>query len=192
MLGEGGGILIVEERSSALKRNAPVYAEIIGYGAAHSGPPADGWTGGGLGAEIDEGLRFAIENALDDADVTPDQIDAIVPHAAGIAAMDRGEAGALRAVFGTRISQIPLITLTPQLGDCLASSGGLAVAVGAMCLREQNLPARLHGGSTPGDLQAGPAPARTATLRHILVATGSLGGQNAAVILRTAEGPPTN
>jgi act minimal PKS chain-length factor (CLF/KS beta) len=192
MLGEGGGILILEERSAAAARGAKVYAEIVGYGAAHSGPPADGWISGGLGVEEDEGLRFAIETALEDAGVAPDQIDAIVPHAAGIPSMDRGEAGALRAVFGSRLNTIPLVTLTPQIGDCLASSGGLAVAVAAMCLNEQRLPARLHGGQPPADLRAEASGSRPGALRHILVATGALGGQNAAVILRTPEGSGPN
>jgi 3-oxoacyl-(acyl-carrier-protein) synthase len=192
VLGEGGGILILEERSSALKRGAAPYAEIIGYGASHSGAPADGWTGGGLGTDLDAGFQFAIENALDDAGLAPADIDAILPHAAGIPAMDRGEAGALRAVFGARLKDIPIITLIPQIGDCLASNGGLAVAVAAKCLREQMLPARLHGGTPPPDLQVGPAPSRPARLRHILVATGALGGQNAAVILRTSDAGAAN
>jgi len=112
-----------------------------------------------------------------------------VPHASGIPSYDRGEAGALRAVFGQRLAQIPLITLTPLIGDCLASSGGLAVAVAAKCLSEQHLPGRLHAGSPAQGLQAGAAPARPAPLRHILVATGALGGQNAALILRRPQEP---
>jgi hypothetical protein len=61
-----------------------------------------------------------------------------------------------------------------------------------MCLREQKLPARLHGGTPAADLQAGAAPSRPARLRHILVATGALGGQNAALVLRTAETAAAN
>lgn len=191
-LGEGGGLLILEERSAALKRGATPYAEIVGYGAAQSGYVRDGWTGGGLQTDVDEGFQFAIENALEDAGVTVADIDAIIPHASGIPSMDRGEAGALRAVFGSRLKDIPLVTLTPQIGDCLASNGGLTVAVAAMCLREQRLPARIHAGSPPPDLQAGPAAAQPARLRHILVATGALGGQNAAVILRTMDPQEAN
>jgi 3-oxoacyl-[acyl-carrier-protein] synthase II len=193
LAGDGGGILILEERDAAARRSARIYAEVVGYGAAHSSPSAFHLGPAGLAAdeppaEVDDGLQYAIENALEDARLTPAEIDAIVPHASGIPEMDRAEAGALRAIFGERLGAIPLITLTPVIGDTLASSGGLAVAVAAMCLREQMLPARLHSGQPLPGLDAGPAPARAAALRHLLVATGSLGGQNAAIILR-AEPP---
>lgn len=189
VLGEAGGILLVESMETAKARGAKAYAEIAGFGAAHSEPPGDGWTGTDGGRDVDEGLQYAIENALDDADLKPDQIDAVVPHAAGVAAFDRGEAGALRAVFGPRLRDIPLVTLTPSLGETSASSGGLAVAVAAKCLSEQTLPARINAGRVPADLQAGPAASRKATLRHILVATGALGGQNAALVLRHSAEP---
>lgn len=190
--GEGGGILILEDAGMARKRGAKPYAQIAGYGAAHSGPSPDGWTGGGIRANVDEGVQYAIENALEDARLNPGDIDAIVPHGSGIPAMDAGELGALRTVFGERLGAIPLVTLVPFIGDCLASSGGLAVAVAAMCLRHQALPGRIHAGNPPPGTQAGPAPSRPARLRHILVVTGALGGQNAAVILRTPEPSPAN
>jgi 3-oxoacyl-[acyl-carrier-protein] synthase II len=182
LLGEGGGILILEESAGATARGARIYAEITGYGAAHGTPgligidPADPH-----GAD---GLQYAMENALQDAGLAPGDIDAVVPHASGIPGMDAAEAQALRAVFGARTPDIELVTLTPAIGDCLASSGGIAVAVACMCLREQKLSARLHAGTPAAGLRAGPAPARAARLRHILVATGALGGQNAAVVLR--------
>jgi 3-oxoacyl-[acyl-carrier-protein] synthase II len=186
--GEGGGILILEELGAFQRRSGGShvpYAEIVGYGAAHSTPAL-------IDVEeapaLDDGLQYAIENALEDASLRPEDIDAIVPHASGIPAMDRGEAAALRAVFGERLGQIPLITLPPAIGDTLASAGGLAVAVAAMALREQSLPARIHAGTPESGLDAGPAPARPAFLRHILVATGALGGQAAAAVLRAMDG----
>jgi len=113
---------------TASARKARAYAEIVGFGAAHSAPSGDGWIGTDAGPSLDEGLQFAIENALDDAGLKPDQIDAIVPRGAGIAQYDTGEAGALRAVFGARLAEVPLITLTPSIGDCAASAGGLDIS----------------------------------------------------------------
>jgi 3-oxoacyl-[acyl-carrier-protein] synthase II len=179
ILGEGGGILILEEQSAAKARGARAYARLAGFGSSHSDfDYADG------GA--DEGMRYAIENALDDAGVKPEQIDAIFPMAAGVSRFDQAEAGALRAVFGDRLTSTPLVTITPNVGNCTAGQGGLQVAIAAKCLAEQKLPARLHAGKPAAGLDAGPVPARAANLSYVLVCTGSLGGQNGAVVLSRA------
>jgi 3-oxoacyl-[acyl-carrier-protein] synthase II len=190
LLGEGGGILIMEDRDMALKRGARIRAEVIGFGSAHSDVMADlagtavaDWNG------ADEGIQYSIENALEDAKVTPAQINAIVPHATGIPYPDSGELGALRAVFGARLKDVPMVTLPPAIGDTMAGSGAIAAAVGALCLDKQALPARIHAGKPHPDALAGAAPSRAARLRHTLVLTGSMGGQNAAVVLRATDTP---
>lgn len=180
ILGEGSGILIIEDLEKAKARGARVYCQIAGFGAGHSDrleldPIAPG---------PDVGLQYAIENAIADAGISPDQIDAIVPHASGVAGSDRAEADALRAVFGARLKDIELITLTPAIGECMAGNGGLMTAVAAMALHTQTLPARLQGGKPAADLRAGAAPSRKAELRHVLVCSSALGGQNAAAVLR--------
>ncbi len=177
LVGEGGGIVMLEEADACLRRSGRAYAEVIGFGAGHS--PL-------LGSAIErsEGLRAAIENALDDAELRPDAIDAIVPHASGARDPDAEEAAALRAVFGDRLRSIPLITLTPNIGETMAGAGGLAAGLGALAVKHQMTPARLHPGRAPNDLDAGPSPARDATLRNVLVCTNALGGQNAALVLR--------
>jgi 3-oxoacyl-[acyl-carrier-protein] synthase II len=180
LLGEGGGILILEEAEGAKARGANAYAEVAGFGAAQSSP----WYENG---ETDEGYRFAVEAALADARVRPDQIDAIVPLATGIPTMDRAEAGALRAVFGDRIGQIDLVTVGPNAGNCMAGEGGIQAAVAAKCLREQRLPARLHAGRPADGLRAERADSRPANLRHVMVCTGALGGQNAAIVLKALQ-----
>lgn len=185
ILGEAGGILILEEKSKAGARGAPVYAEVAGFGAAHSGagylhavgPDRPG---------ADDGLAMAIENSLEDAGVSASEIDAIIPHACGVAALDQGEAGAMRAVFGARLREIPLVTLSPALGECMAGNGAVAASVGALALKHQRLPARIHAGHPAEDLRAEAAPARAARLRYVLVCTSSLGGQNAALVLKAA------
>ncbi len=186
LIGEAGGIAILEESASASARGASAYAEIVGFGAAHSPAPPYTPAGerSGPGPGADRGRELAIRRALADADIGPEAIDAIVPAAHGSAWEDQAEAGSLRAVFGPRLAQIPLVTLTPFIGNTFAGSGGVAVAVAAMALRRQQLPARLHGGTPAAGLLVGPASARHAALRHILVCSSSLGGQNAAAVLR--------
>ncbi len=177
VLGEGGGIVLLEERESALARGARPYAEAVGFGAGHS-PRSDN------PAERGEGLVAAIESALADAGVSTSDIDAIVPHAAGIRDVDGEEIEALTRVFGKRLGDIPLVTLPPALGDLMAGSGGVATGVAAMCLRRQALPARLHAGRPASGLRAEACGQRDARLGHVLVCTNALGGQNAALVLK--------
>lgn len=184
--GEAGAVVMVEALECAKKRGQPVLARIAGFGAAHSLPPqippfAERRTA------ADEGLTLAIQAALRDAGIGPESIDAIVPHASGIADVDTPEIGALRQVFGGRLTEIPLITLTPNVGHSHSGQAGLMVAAGVMALTTQTLPARLHAGTAAADARAEATTSRPATLKHIIVCTSSFGGQNAAIVLRRAS-----
>ena len=177
-IGEGGGIVIVEALEKAQARGAKAYAEVLGIGAGQSRA-----RGAELYEPSGEGLRCAIENALEDAGVSAGEIDAIVPQAASSKAADEAEAAALRAVFGSRLAEVPLVTLTPNIGNTHAGEGGIQASVAALCLKHGMLPARLHAGTPAKDLQAGACGARDARLRRILTCSASLGGQNAALVL---------
>jgi 3-oxoacyl-(acyl-carrier-protein) synthase len=190
---EGGGVVILEEAEHAKARGATSFAEVLGFGAAQGPPPfpvldlTDSATNDLHASESpSDGLRWAIESALADAGVNASDIDAIVPTGSGIADADATEAEALRIVFGERLASVPLVTIRPNLGDCQAGNGALQVAVASMCLHTQQLPARLHAGAPAAGLDANHADARAATLDHVLVCSTSLGGQNAAVVLRKA------
>lgn len=180
MAGEGAGIVILEALETARARGAEPVAELLGFGAGHSP-----MTGGAR--RRSEGLKAALENALDDAGVRPDQIDAIVPHGAGVKSVDDEELEALRAVFADRLGTTPLVTLAPNIGETMAGAGGLAVCVGAMCLKRQMIPARLHGGAPAAGVLAGSASPRDMALSRIVVCTNSFAGQNAAVVLGRAR-----
>lgn len=185
LLGEGGAVVIVEALEEASSRGAQVYAELAGFGAGQSVPPLHGLgLGDGPFDVSNEGLVVAIEAALADAKLNPEQIDAIVPAATGSAAWDASEAGALRQVFGKRLGEIPLVTTRPYIGECVAGHGALQLAVGAMLVREQRLPARIHSGRPADGLLAGKASSVSAPIGATLVCSTSLGGQNAAVVLR--------
>ncbi|MBX3364707.1 MAG: hypothetical protein KF866_08085 [Phycisphaeraceae bacterium] len=185
LAGEGGGILILERSETAASRNAQPYASVLGFGAAMS-PAAVDTLMLAPGAELDpSGVVWSVQSALADAGIMAEDIDAIVPHAAGQTSMDACEAEGLRRVFGDRLSSIPLVTLTPAIGECMAGRAGLQAAVAAVCLREQRLPARLHAGAPEGVL-AGSAPSQAARLRRVLVCCSSLGGCHAALVLGAA------
>lgn len=188
VLGEGGGIVVLEEREKAIARGAPIYAELAGFGAAHSPPPAYEAIRTKQKQQADDqpgdGVRFAVEAALADAGVGPGEIDAIVPTGAGICADDAQEAAGLRAVFGDRLNELPLITLTPAIGQTVSGHGGLQIAAGALAIKDQRLPARIHTGAPSAGLLAGQSSQRETDLRYILVVSSALGGQNAAAVLR--------
>jgi 3-oxoacyl-(acyl-carrier-protein) synthase len=187
--GEGGGILSLERDDLAAARGDTRYARVSGFGAAHSlpvsvpvleerHPPLTG-----AAQRRRNGLSLAIAAALKDAGLVAGDIDAIVPQALCVPKHDAAELAALKEIFGERLASIELVTLSPLLGDCAAGSGALQVAAGALCLHHQMLPARIHGGGEDGSVRAGTVAARPAALRHVLVCTGSLAGQNAAVVL---------
>jgi 3-oxoacyl-[acyl-carrier-protein] synthase II len=173
---EGGAILVLEEESLARKRGVPIYARISGTGAGHS--PRRGYVGGN---DADLGLQAAIENALDDAELRPSDIDALVLTGTGIAGIDLGEAGAVKNVFADKAQTLPVVTLGSAIGNAMAGNGSLLAAVGALCVKHQALPTRINAGNPvlPGAAgKGGPH-----SIRHMLVASSSLGGQNAAVVL---------
>jgi 3-oxoacyl-[acyl-carrier-protein] synthase II len=177
LTGEGGAILMVEGLDAAEKRGATPIAEIAGFGAGHSPVSGDA-------QRRSVGLEVAILAALKEAGIRPEEIDAIVPQAIGHRSADEAEAAALRTVFGDRIGDIPLVTVTPAIGTLAAGAGAIGVCVAAWCLREQRLPARIHAGNPEPGLDASKAPSRGAKLQHVLACTGAIGGQNAAIVLR--------
>jgi 3-oxoacyl-[acyl-carrier-protein] synthase II len=183
-LGEGGGILVLEAKDTADQRGASAYAELLGFAATQSFCPDT------VGLEIEENgqsIADAIESALEMAQVKPEQIDAIAPFGSGIPGVDRAEAAAIVRVFNSRAAEIPLITTIPNVGNCCAGASAIPMIVAAMALKTQTLPARLNtSGAT--QLNANASPSRSAALRHILVTSTGLGGQNAALVLRRSEG----
>lgn len=186
IVGEGGALLVLEEAAHATRRGARPIARVLGFGASHSAGaslPARGneASRASRSPHAGQGLALAILAALRDAGLSPADIDAIVPQGCGEVRFDQAERAALAQVFGPRLAQIELVTLAPMLGDCAAGSGGLQAAAAALAVQHQMLPARV-GGAVEG-LCVGPAPARSAQLRRVLVCTQSLGGQNAAIVL---------
>ncbi|MBL9119301.1 MAG: hypothetical protein JNL80_05225 [Phycisphaerae bacterium] len=179
LLGEGGGILVLEALDSATARGATPIAEVAGYAAAQCFCPD---TVGVMVNETGEEIAAAMANAIADAGIGADAIDAIVPFGSGIAHLDAAEAAAMGKVFGSRATSIPVIQVMPFVGNCGAGCGALSVAIAAQCLRTQTLPARIN--TTRSSLVANAAPSSSARLGHILVSTTSLGGQTAAIVLR--------
>ncbi|MHC4413883.1 MAG: beta-ketoacyl-[acyl-carrier-protein] synthase family protein [Planctomycetota bacterium] len=179
IVGEGGGLVVLEAADIAQKRGVLAYAELVGFGSTQSHCPDT------VGLSIDgagEGISDAIQNALRAVDAA--DIDAIVPLGSSIPQIDQAEAAAIKRVFGARAARIPLITTVPNAGNCNAGAGTVSVAVAAMAIKTQTLPARMNTEAADG-LDADACPSRSARLDHILIVSTSQGGQNTAMVLKS-------
>ena len=183
LVGEGGGILVLEAEDTAKARGARIHARLSGTGASQS------WCDDTVGLVPDpsgESLADAIEAALRDAGVTAAEMDAVIPYGCGVPALDALEANAPARVWGDALPSKPIVTLAASIGATVAGFGTIAVSGAVKCLAEQRLPARLNSADT-GRLAASAAPSEARALRHVLVCTPSLGGQNSAVVVSRYE-----
>jgi len=185
VLGEGGGIVILEAEQTFRSRSekdddARAYARVEGFGASQSvhresrnfQPQPDG-----------RAIAVAIEAAMGEAGVDADEVDLIVPFGLGVAGCDRAEAAALKHVLGKRLAEVPVASLKPLVGYCSAGAGALDVIVAARALAEQRLPAVINCDQPVDGLCARSAVSHVAEIRHVLVYSCGMGGQNAALVL---------
>ena len=190
VLGEGGGILILEseatwERRRAAHPAASAYAELIGFGASQSvHRPSRNM----LADPEGEGIEHAIAAALADANTDADAIGLIVPSGMSVPEADAAEAAALRRVFGRRLPDVALAPIKAAVGSCGAGSGALDACAAAAALKHQRIPAVLNCRTSLGGLAADAAPSRGGDLEYALVVSSGVGGQNAALVLKRMEG----
>lgn len=167
IIGEAGGMIVIEDEQHANNRNADIYAVIAGFGAAQSPTPIfPGSDNDPQTNPIDLGLEAAIESALCDAQIDADDIDIIFPLGLGVPGLDAMEQGALETIFGDRLSTIPRFTMADKVGNTMAGHGGLMISAAAKCLKEQKIPS-----------------SEQQSFLRALVCTSSLGGQTGAIIL---------
>ncbi len=133
-MGEGAGILVLETLESAIKRNAKIYAEVVGYGmssdAFHITAPS----------ENGDGAIRVMQNALKDAGVAPEEVDYINAHGTSTPFNDRSETMAIKKVFGEHASKLAVSSTKSMTGHLLGAAGGLEAAIMAMALHDQIAP----------------------------------------------------
>jgi len=184
VVGEGGGLLILEDRDRAVAREARIYAEVAGFGAACN--PA------GVDYRRPEaaagGMASAIAAAMRDADVAPEQVQLVVPNGTGVPAEDATEADALRTVLGERAETVPVVALTGGLGNLCAGAGGVALAATAMALHKQMVPAGVNFEHADDACRLNvPAQSAPMELEYALCSSFAVGGQSAALVLKRHE-----
>ncbi len=177
VLGEGAGVLVLEAESAARQRGARILGEIKGYGAT-----ADGHH---LTQPAQHGPVRAMRQALDDAGLASEQIDYINAHATGTAWNDKTETAAIKAVFGQRAYDLPVVGNKAALGHSIAASGALELIGCLLSLRDQQVPPTINY-TTPDpecDLDYVVTGCRPLPLRNIMTNSFAFGGSNAVLIV---------
>jgi 3-oxoacyl-[acyl-carrier-protein] synthase II len=183
VIGEGSGILILEDLDFALKRGAPIVAEIVGYGmsgdAFHITQPSD---------DADGAVR-ALQCTLADAGVRPEQVQYINAHGTSTPFNDRLETLAIKKVFGGHAAKLAVSSTKSMTGHLLGGSGGLEAGITALAIREQILPPtiNLDNPDPDCDLDYVPNQARKAPVEYALSNSFGFGGTNAALLLKRYE-----
>ncbi len=175
VVGEGGGILIVESSTSCNNRNGTPWCTVEGIGCRQS------FADSPLDADP-HAITSAVNKALNEANCIPSDIQVIIPLGSGIKQIDDAEREGLTNVFGESLSSIPTITTIPYTGNCMAGNGAISIGVSAMAIKEQKIPARLGGTETPG-IQAERCSQTDLAINKVLVITPSEGGQCVALVL---------
>jgi 3-oxoacyl-[acyl-carrier-protein] synthase II len=178
VIGEGAGILVLEEIEHAKNRGATIYCEITGYGmssdAHHITSPAE--DGGGM-------IRV-MRSALRDAQLNPSDIDYINAHGTSTSVGDMTETLAIKGVFGADAYKVAISSTKSMTGHLLGAAGGLEAAVAAMTIKTNVIPPTINY-ETPDpacDLDYVPNTAREQKLTHVMSNSFGFGGTNATLI----------
>lgn len=184
VVGEGSGVVILEELDHALARNAPILAELVGHGMTSDAfhitlPPEDG-----------RSITRVMELTIAEAGISPSQVDYVNAHGTSTVPNDRIETAALKKVFGDYAWKLPISSTKSMTGHLLGAAGGVEAALSALAIRDQVIPPTTNY-EIPDpdcDLDYVPNQARKAELRYVLTNSFGFGGTNTALLLKRYEG----
>jgi 3-oxoacyl-[acyl-carrier-protein] synthase II len=180
VIGEGAGILVLEDLEFARRRGAKILGEVAGYGmsgdAFHITQPS----------EDADGAYRAMRETLKDAQVSPEQVDYINAHGTSTPFNDRLETMAIKRLFGDHAYKMAVSSTKSMTGHLLGGAGGLEAGFCVMALRDQMLPPTINLDSPDPDcdLDYVPNQARSASIEYALSNSFGFGGTNAALLFR--------
>jgi 3-oxoacyl-[acyl-carrier-protein] synthase II len=183
VMGEGAGVLILEDEEYARKRGARIYAEVVSYAstadAYHITEPAPGG----------EGLVRAIRKALKKGGVAPDQVDYVNAHGTATVYNDRNETQAIKTVFGDHARKLAISSTKSMIGHTLGAAGGIEAAVTALSLHTGTITPtiNLEHPDPECDLDYVPNEARTTNPQIAISNSMGFGGHNAVLVMRRYE-----
>ena len=180
IIGEGSGVVVLEEYARARARQARIYAELVGYGmssdAFHVTAPA----------EDGDGAARAMRAALARAQCRPEQIEYINAHGTSTLYNDKLETLAIKNVFGAHARRLAVSSTKSMTGHLLGAAGGLEAGIAVLALRHQMLPPTINL-DTPDpecDLDYVPGTARAATITHVMSNSFGFGGTNGVLLFK--------
>ena len=180
VLGEGAGVLVIEEYAHASERGARIYAELVGFGmssdAYHmTSPPEDG-----------EGARLCMVNSLHDAGLNPEQVQYINAHGTSTLVGDKGETIAIKRAFGAHANKLAVSSTKSMTGHLLGAAGGVEAIFSIMALRDQLAPPtiNLDNPDEGCDLDYVPHRARKLKIDAVLSNSFGFGGTNGTLVFR--------
>src|SRR5512138_520687 len=184
LMGEGAGMLVMEELEHARARGANILAEVTGYGttddAHHISAPA----------ENGAGAANSMKLALEDAGLTGDDIGYINAHGTSTPLNDKSETAAIKTVFGEQAYQIPVSSTKSMTGHLLGASGAVEAIFSILAIRNEILPPTInyHTPDPVCDLDYVPNQARKASPKHVMSNSFGFGGHNATLVFSRFEG----
>jgi 3-oxoacyl-[acyl-carrier-protein] synthase II len=181
VMGEGSAVLVLEERSRAFARGAPIYAEVLGYGLTNDAHH--------MTAPLPDGSQAArsISLALDDAHIPPQDVTYVNAHGSSTPLNDPTETLAIKRVFGDHAYRMPVSSTKGYYGHALGASGAIEAAICALALQNRWVPPTVNL-KTPDeacDLDYVPSVGRPADLDVVVSNSFGFGGVNAAIVMRT-------
>jgi len=180
ILGEGAGLLVLEELEHARKRGARIYGELIGYGASSD------FNYDPRCAEDFQGKRFAMIRALENAEVSPREVDFVLANGSGFPQDDIQEARALHSVFQDAIKGLRVTAVKPITGHLVYGSGGVEMAAALLSLHHGVIPpiANLSSPDPDCDLPFVVDQPESYQAQEVLLNSFGFGGQNASLVVR--------
>jgi 3-oxoacyl-[acyl-carrier-protein] synthase II len=182
VMGEGAGVVVLEELEHARKRGAKIYAEVIGYGmsgdAYHVTAPA----------EDGNGAFRSMRNALRRAQLNPEDIDYVNAHGTSTPLGDEIELGAVKRLFGDHAYKLSMSSTKSAIGHLLGAAGAVEAIFSILAMRDGIAPPTLNldHPSESCDIDLVPKQARERKIRHVLSNSFGFGGTNASLIFASA------